>query len=371
MRNRMFVKAVLLIGCAAVWAAMLHAVWTLDSSAAQQPGRSKDDIQRDLQTTTLELRSMLSSPAVLFDEKKRAEIAPRMVPVMKKTLGLFEELAAADEVFKLNFDATRRQFLAMLSLMGDGESSELLARDAASPDAARAVPAKAAQLVVRWWKNPKSAQEQGKVLDEVSKLAKEAPENEGIVEAVAAMHQQGTATPELRKRLEGIVTNELKGESARQMTESIQAEAKLREAEGKPMVLEGVLADGRKFSTADWKGKVVLVDFWATWCGPCIAELPRVKKTYAEFHPKGLEIVGVSCDQDADSLKTFLERNKDMPWPQMFDASKPGWHALATQYGVNGIPTMFLIDRKGICRTVKARENFEEMIPKLLAEKAD
>jgi peroxiredoxin len=99
--------------------------------------------------------------------------------------------------------------------------------------------------------------------------------------------------------------------------------------------------------------------------------LPRVKKEYIEQHAKGLEILGVSCDRDAEALTAFLAKNKDMPWPQLFDAKqnpKIEWHPIAREWGINGIPTMFLIDKKGVLRTVTARENMEEMIPKLLAE---
>ena len=79
----------------------------------------------------------------------------------------------------------------------------------------------------------------------------------------------------------------------------------------------------------------------------------------------------VLCDSDKDALQSFVKDDPGMAWPQLFDAAenpKLNWHPLAKQYGINGIPTMFLIDKKGVLRTVKARENFEEMIPKLLAE---
>jgi hypothetical protein len=68
-----------------------------------------------------------------------------------------------------------------------------------------------------------------------------------------------------------------------------------------------------------------------------------------------------------------MTENPDMPWPQLFDsaaAAKRDWHPLANTYGITGIPTMFLIDKKGIVRTVTARENFEELIPKMLKEEA-
>jgi peroxiredoxin len=115
------------------------------------------------------------------------------------------------------------------------------------------------------------------------------------------------------------------------------------------------------------------VDFWATWCGPCREELPRVKKAYADFHDKGLEVLGVSNDYKADDLTKFVAADPAMPWPQLFDpaaAAQHKWHPITEGFGINGIPMMFLIDKKGVLRTVEARENFEEEIPKLLAEEA-
>ena len=148
------------------------------------------------------------------------------------------------------------------------------------------------------------------------------------------------------------------------------ADQKLKSFENKPLAIAGKQVDGKDFTTADWKGKVILVDFWATWCGPYVEELPRVKKIYADYHDKGLEILGVSNDTDVQALKDFVVKDQ-MPWPQLFDgaaASQQQWNPITLGFGINGIPTMFLIDKKGVLRTVEARENMEDLIPKLLAE---
>ncbi|MBI2925461.1 MAG: TlpA family protein disulfide reductase [Verrucomicrobia bacterium] len=102
---------------------------------------------------------------------------------------------------------------------------------------------------------------------------------------------------------------------------------------------------GKPLAIANYKGKVVLLDFWATWCGPCVAELPNVLKTYEKYHEQGFEIIGISLDKDEEALNKFIKQKK-MSWVQFFDGK--GWqNKLATKYGINSIPATYLLDGEG------------------------
>jgi len=135
-----------------------------------------------------------------------------------------------------------------------------------------------------------------------------------------------------------------------------------------PIPFEVKGTKGEKISLDKYKGKVVLLDFWATWCGPCRVDMPQVIQLYKKYNKKGFEIIGISLDNNKLALDKYLKSN-DMKLPQFFDGQ--GWkNKIAQDYGVKSIPATYLIDRKGKIRYKAVRGNqLIKAVEKLLAEK--
>lgn len=127
--------------------------------------------------------------------------------------------------------------------------------------------------------------------------------------------------------------------------------------------------DGREVDLEQLKGKVVLLDFWATWCPPCLEELPHVRDAYARYRAQGLEIVGVSFDADQARLEEVVKR-ENIAWPQYFDGggrdAAPG-----KVFGIKHWPSMWLLDRNGVVRFISAGAGLDRKVGQLLAEPAN
>ncbi|MBX3463770.1 MAG: TlpA family protein disulfide reductase [Planctomycetes bacterium] len=120
-----------------------------------------------------------------------------------------------------------------------------------------------------------------------------------------------------------------------------------------PVAIDEEDIAGKPIQLGDYKGKVVLLDFWATWCGPCVAELPNVLAAYEKYHGHGFEIVGISLDKDRGAFDKFIADRK-MTWRHHFDGK--GWQNVVAQaYGVRSIPATYLIGPDGKIAAVGLR----------------
>lgn len=136
---------------------------------------------------------------------------------------------------------------------------------------------------------------------------------------------------------------------------------------GDPLDITFTAIDGREIDLADMKGTVVLVDFWATWCVPCIKAMPDLKKVYDEFGGKGFEIVGISLDSEKQKLEDYLKK-ESIGWPQYFDGQ--GWdNELARKFGIESIPSTFLIGKDGAIAAVDpSAANLRDAVAALIAD---
>ena len=107
---------------------------------------------------------------------------------------------------------------------------------------------------------------------------------------------------------------------------------------------------GKPLSLAKYRGQVVLLDFWATWCPPCIAEMPNVKRTYEKYKNQKFQIIGISLDRGKAPLEAYIEK-EGITWPQYYDNSRQ----ISNMYQVQAIPSTFLIDADGIIRKTNLR----------------
>jgi thiol-disulfide isomerase/thioredoxin len=164
----------------------------------------------------------------------------------------------------------------------------------------------------------------------------------------------------------GILQEIAANPASEEVREAAADQLKKLDAVGKPVEVQFTAVDGREVDSSKLKGKVVLLDFWATWCPPCVAEVPHVVATYNKLHDKGFEIIGVSLDKEKGSLTQFVAEHK-MPWPQFFDGQY--WqNKYARQFGIESIPAMWLLDKQGRLRDMNGRADLSGKVEKLLAE---
>jgi thiol-disulfide isomerase/thioredoxin len=212
-------------------------------------------------------------------------------------------------------------------------------------------------------------QEQGtldEVLKTIDKFIALAPKDERGAMLLNSIAGELGGTPRQPELLRRVVD----GYPESPYSESAKRTLRRLESVGKPIELEFTDAiKGKPVSLKNLQGKVIVIDFWATWCGPCVAEMPNLKALYAKYHDQGVEFLGVSLDQSKeegglDSLKEFVSRN-EIPWPQYYQGK--GWEGeFSSSWGIDSIPAMFVVDQGGKLVSVDAVGHLDEILTDLL-----
>ena len=178
----------------------------------------------------------------------------------------------------------------------------------------------------------------------------------GLLSGVARMNQK-VGTKLLNDLCAAFAASN--DDARKQVAVALSGQLRFLNLVGNEMKVEGLYLDGTEIDWKSYRGKVVLIDFWATWCGPCVGEIPNMMKMYEKYNAAGFEILGYSLDQDLDALHKFEEERK-LPWKTAsqklsLEYKTKKFVDLSQYYGVTGIPTMILVGKDGKVLSTNAR----------------
>jgi thiol-disulfide isomerase/thioredoxin len=207
-----------------------------------------------------------------------------------------------------------------------------------------------------------SAAEQGATINQIGTIIKAGgatPDKLGLLIEICDVIGDGSTAPLAGRMLNEVLPafRESKDPNILHDLPLLEGIARRLNLPGHKLELVGNYLDGKPLDWESYRGKVVLVDFWATWCGPCKAEVPNVLENYRKYHDKGFDVLGISLDEDRAPVEQYM-RQSGVPWQTMFYAIPDEQHRqppMAMKYGVTGIPRCILVDQKGNVVNVNAR----------------
>jgi len=340
---------------------LLLACTTLTARGADAPKRPPAQIIADINAAKAAVPRYDMEGRL--DPGFRDQMTREVAPPLSHLVDLFAELEKASPAQAASLRPDHCLFLAELSLDNDADALKTLTDDSTSAKPAEALFGAVGLLEYHYWNSP-NADTQKDVVAQFEKLAKANPREDLLVGSALTMARYHAASDDIASSLRDIVEHDLHGPAA----------LKYQHQPNKIGRLFNVTVPtlgGKPLSIPSWKGKVVLVDFWATWCPGCRDLLPTLVKLYQDNHAKGFEVVGISNDYALADLKQYLAQNKDIVWPQSFSPAGPNkFHTLFYQCSIEGVPTSYLIDRNGILRDIQFCFPDDTKVKQLLDEPA-
>lgn len=295
------------------------------------------------------------------DRSNPAATAKKVFPTMIKAADIVLAKAEDDEIRE---KAISRQFQAYQILQRYDPSVAGAAKDLANKYASSDIDS-IASLAVGFLLSEKGSQLRGASQEKAEEAAQEVMQfvkrfgptrnsysvASGIARTLGSSEHQEIAADIYEYLSEALASSE--DEQIAKRAATMLGAARRMRLMGNPIEVFGTVASGEDFDWDSYKGKVVLVDFWASWCGPCIGELPNMKKNLAAYGEKGFEIVGINMDSTRDAFEKCIE-DREITWVNI--VSEGGWEApMAQHYGITGIPTAILVDKEGKVVSLRAR----------------
>lgn len=258
------------------------------------------------------------------------------------------------------------------------KKKELAAMINAAPDASEAAREMAALVPLKLYYETTKPLDPVWIEAEILRVAAQFPQGDqtyfatrqAILEIERA-HRRGSPEREQDLRAAQAVWTGLLQTPHRRIREAAEGIRRVTEAKEHPIEMQFTALDGREVDLKALRGKVVLIEFWAMWCAPCVEEIPNLKAVYDKYHAQGFEIIGIQQDSAnaRNRLVEFLKK-KEITWPQFFDG-KGSKNEITIRYGVQSIPTMFLLDQTGRLVSTSARgPALEREVKRLLATPA-
>lgn len=175
-----------------------------------------------------------------------------------------------------------------------------------------------------------------------------------------------TLAASLHDRLSGLLAKQLPSPEVEELAKTV-ADAKQRlSVVGQVIKIEGETISGQRLVPDDFQGKVVLIDFWASWCLPCRREMPEIRRAYERYGDQGFAVVGVCMDDHPDVALEFIRKSKHVAWPSLYssDENQRGFsHPLAKRLRISLLPTAVLLDQNGRVLSLAARgENLDRWL---------